>query len=273
MKPKEKLSKELSEIANITHGRIRTAEVFTDFAMHCALTLSMKSDPLHAADRREQLDALEKNYHSDELEAFKNMFLQVLDAAQKNLDAGCYEDLFEEAFMLLGTRNRYAGQDFTPSDLARLMVRIAVPDGIELPECGYFTQSDPTCGSGVLLLAGAERIAQLGFNPCTQFVAQAADIDIRCVYLTYLSLSIYGIPAVVIHGNSLTLDEYDCWYTPAYLWGKWVWKEPMPFGKNGYTRTELLKMLDEPSYAAFRMTEHLLSRPTTINESQEVSVP
>lgn len=44
------------------------------------------------------------------------------------------------------------------------------------------------------------------------FVAQ--DIDIRCVWMAYIQLCLYQIPAVVIHGNTLTLEEWSRWYTP-----------------------------------------------------------
>ena len=40
-------------------------------------------------------------------------------------------------------------------------------------------------------------------------------------------ISIYGIPAVVIHGDSITVEEWSRWYTPAYVWGGWVFKQPM----------------------------------------------
>lgn len=49
----------------------------------------------------------------------------------------------------------------------------------------------------------------------TFFVAQ--DIDIRCVWMAYIQLSLYGIPAMVIHGNTLTMEEWDRWYTPYAL--------------------------------------------------------
>ena len=88
---------------------------------------------------------------------------------------------------------------------------------------------------------------------------QATDLDVRCVHMTYLHLSLYGIPAVIVHGNTITLDEYDRWYTPAYLWKKWVWRAPMPFGESGYVSDEMLKCFDEPIYGAYRYMEHQFS--------------
>jgi len=39
--------------------------------------------------------------------------------------------------------------------------------------------------------------------------------------MAYVQLSLYGIPAVVIHGNTLTLDEWSHWYTPLYILHGW----------------------------------------------------
>ena len=34
-------------------------------------------------------------------------------------------------------------------------------------------------------------------------------------------MSLLGIPAVIIHGNTLTVQEWSHWFTPAYVWGFW----------------------------------------------------
>lgn len=72
----------------------------------------------------------------------------------------------------------------------------------------------PACGSGTLIL-GAIWVMQkqkFDFQHKSFFVAQ--DIDIRCVWMAYIQLSLYGIPAVVIHGNTMSMEEWDRWYTP-----------------------------------------------------------
>ena len=85
--------------------------------------------------------------------------------------------------------------------------------------------------------------------------AIAADLDARCVHMAYLNLSLYCIPAVIVQGNTINLKEYDRWYTPAYLWGKWIWRASMPFGESGYVSDEMLKRFDEPVYGAYRYME------------------
>jgi hypothetical protein len=46
----------------------------------------------------------------------------------------------------------------------------------------------------------------------------------RCVHMAYVQLSLLGIPAVVVHGNALSLDVWGVWYTPAHVlvgWGSY----------------------------------------------------
>jgi hypothetical protein len=71
----------------------------------------------------------------------------------------------------------------------------------------------------VLGLAKAMQIKK--FNPQQQLVVTGVDIDIKCVNMAYLQLSLFGIPAVIIHGNSLTCEEWSVWRTPAYILGLW----------------------------------------------------
>lgn len=256
-----KLEKTLLQFSKITHGRIAPTRVFSDYLAYCALLLSNKTDPVHCEKRLEQFEKLKEPYSDAEWQAFHETMTEMYTAVMRNTEVGSFDDLFAETYMELGVRNTALKQDFTPEGIARLMGMLTIRDDVVLPERGYFTLSDDTCGSGTLLLSSAERIQQCGFNPSMHLVIQAVDLDIQCVYMTYLNLSLYGIPAVIIHGNTITLEEYERWYTPAYLLNRWVWKEPMLFGHGGYASNEMLKMLDEPMYRALRHAERLLFPP------------
>ena len=61
-------------------------------------------------------------------------------------------------------------------------------------------------------------------NYCAQLVVTATDIDLKCVYMCYLQLALYGIPAVVIHGNTITVEEWSYWFTPVYVIHGWRYK-------------------------------------------------
>jgi len=250
-------TKLLVDTANVTRGRIRASQVYRDFIAYCALRLSIPIDPVHREERVKILGNLLESYREPEQAAFVQTLSQLLKVIEKNVSMGSYDDVLSRAFYEVNAHNKALKQEFTPDDIASLMARITGGSIEVLPKEGYFTLTDPTCGSGNLLLAMAETLASKGFNPTEELVVQAVDLDICCAHMAYIHLSLYGIPAVVIRGNTITLEEYDRWYTPAYLRRKWVWRAPMPFGTKRNRSNELLKMLDEPMYAAFRKAEAL----------------
>lgn len=252
---KQQFDRALLKIAEITCGRISKPQTLSDFLAYCALRLSMRTDPVHTEQRSKTLEQLKTNYKDGEWEAFYQGSVDLCNIFVSNTEAVCYEDLFSVPFTQVGATSGSLKQDFTPADIGKLIGAISVPPDLLLPEEGFFSLCDHACGSGILLLAGAQRIADSGYNPTEQLVIQAADIDMRCVHMTYLHLSLYGIPAVIVQGDEITLHEDDRWYTPAYLWRKWIWRAPMSFGKSGYISDEKLKCFDEPIYGAYRYME------------------
>lgn len=116
--------------------------------------------------------------------------------------------------------SKWKGQFFTPYNLSVLLSELSISSK-ELEEVinrkGYIELNEPTCGSGGVVVAFAESLIKRGYNPNEQLLATAQDLDIRCVWMAYIQLSILGIPAIVIHTNTLTLEVYDKWYTPAYM--------------------------------------------------------
>ena len=256
---KHQFDKTLLKIAEITRGRISRPQTLSDFLAYCALLLSIRTDPVHSEQRSKSLERLKANYKKDEWEAFHQGLVDLCRTFVRNIQVGRYEDLFAGSFTQVRATSRALKQDFTPVDVGKLIGAISVSSNLSLPEKGFFSLGDHACGSGTLLLAGAQRIADTGYNPAEQLVIQAADLDARCVHMTYLHLSLYGIPAVVVHGNTITLNEYDRWYTPVYLWRKWIWRAPMPFGDSGYISDEKLKCFDEPIYGAYRYMEQQFS--------------
>lgn len=137
-------------------------------------------------------------------------------------------DILGAIFESIGLSNGHTGQFFTPENISQFMAKLTFDKELqELQEKPYSTVTDPCIGSGRMLLAYAKTLLDAGYNYCEKMVGMAVDIDITCVYMSYVQLSIYGIPAVVIHGDSITVEEWSRWYTPAYVWGGWVFKQPM----------------------------------------------
>src|SRR5206468_2986523 len=142
------------------------------------------------------------------------------------LEAVGYDDVLGKTFMELELANKDAGQFFTPYSLCQAMARMSVDDGIKsaIEQRGFVTVSDPACGGAATLIAFCEAVREAGLNPQTQVHVTAQDVDIRCVHMAYVQLSLLNIPAVVVCGNSLTLEERSRWYTPAHILGGWNWR-------------------------------------------------
>src|SRR3546814_10079354 len=66
--------------------------------------------------------------------------------------------------------------------------------------------NEPTCGAGGMIIAAAEAIRTLGFDPARHMRVTAQDIDIACVQMTYLNCSFYDIPATIIRSEEHTSE-------------------------------------------------------------------
>lgn len=251
------ITRELLHAADVTKGRIGSSVCFNDFLAYCALTLSNNSDPAHLEERKQQKEYLLKTYREPELQIFDQTLQLLAEEIVHNTNRGAYTDILGPVYTQFHPRSGPLKQDFSPPSVGMLLNRIAFQNK-ELPEKGYFTLTDPTCGSGSLCLAGAEKLLCEGFNPCEQLVVFASDLAIPCVHMTYLQLSLYGIPAVIVRGDTITLTEYDRWYTPMYLLRNWVWREPLSFVTGRNADDESLKMMTEPWYARARYLGHLM---------------
>lgn len=242
------------KMTEVTQGRIDSRQVFRDFMTYSALFLSNRTDPAHLEERKRQQEAAVKEYRPQELEVFMETLKALANEICRNVDSRRYIDILGPVHQRLHPKSGPLKQDFTPAGVAALLSRI-IEGELTLPEKGYFTLMDPACGSGVLCLAFADEVDRQGYNPSEQMVVQATDLDSHCAHMTYIQLSFYGIPAVIVAGNTISLEEYDRWYTPVYIWRNWVWREPMPFRPGRNESDELLKMACEPSYAKMRMAE------------------
>lgn len=256
MRQVENFTNLLSQTVKVTRGRISERDVFRDFIALVALQISALTDPVHPK-RAKHLEKLLENYEEAEQDAFFHTFQELARTIAQNAEAGIYQDLFSVPYMEYCSVKHSLKQDFSPSGVGNLIGQLVFEGHPELPPEGYMTLNDATCGSGTLLLEAVGRFAAKGFNPSEQLVIQASDVDAYCVQMTYIQLSLYGVPAVVIHGEVIAMEEYERWYTPVYLWDKWVWRAPMSFGTVRNRSDEALKMLDEPMYALCRRMDRL----------------
>lgn len=201
-------------------------EVFFDFVASAAYAFVnlLEPDSKKKAAREESYLSLQKKYSPEEVKKFGDILgMTLLYADQED---GIY-DVLGPIYESMGISNKKTGQFFTPQNVAELVANLAIDPTVEekIKEHGYITIYEPASGAGVNVLMAAQSLKNRGYNPQQVMLVYAADIDKNCMYMTYFHLSIYGIPAVVQHCDTLSMAEWDRWETPAYWLGLWNWRE------------------------------------------------
>lgn len=241
-------AKEIIKRLDRLSSKFDRKQIFMDFLSLTAYRISNAVDPVHLDERQALASEVLQKYTHLETAQLDEILKLLLDGIAHNIHMGQLEDILGTVFELLGNGSKAMGQDFTPPSICRLMAQLI---GIPKEE-RVFTLNEPCCGSGAMILAYAEQMQLKGRNYCAELVVLAQDLDIRCVLMTYIQLSLYGIPAVVLHANTMTVEEYDRWYTPAYILGKWVWRNPMSMTGSRSLEDEKLKVYQEPLYGLIR---------------------
>lgn len=212
--------------------------VFSDFVELSALAISNSVDrSQYEAREKRYLDIVGK-YKREEVERFPQMLGLLTDSFEMRVQAmrkagsvgfamalGGLTDVLGETYMMLELGNARAGQFFTPYHVSRLMTMMTVGDGgPAVRDHGFMRVQEPACGAGGMVIAVAESLHDEGHNYQQTMHATCIDIDPCCVHMAYVQLSLLHIPAVIVHGNALTLDIWGLWYTPAHILGGWSWK-------------------------------------------------
>jgi hypothetical protein len=156
-----------------------------------------------------------RGYDKDTLHAMSDCIGALILLAKQG-----YTDLLGELYMNLDIGSKTMGQFFTPFHVSELMAmimfdRMSVTKTISSQ--GYIDVNEPTCGAGGMLVAAASTIHRMGFDPRLYMRATAQDIDVACCQMTYLNCVLFGIPATIIHGDVIALEQRSIIKSPALL--------------------------------------------------------
>ena len=186
-------------------------EVFADMVRAMALALE---SPLALGERRKAIEAeyaqIKGRYAEDEFVHFPIALAMVQMALEKRR-----EDFLGHALEELGAANTHNGQFLTPVCVSRLMAQVGC-QGIEYTPGKIISLTDPSCGSSVLLIEGAEKLLADGVRQA-DLVLIAGDIDGRACDISYIQLSLLGYAAVVQHMDALSQRRISPdRFTPGY---------------------------------------------------------
>jgi hypothetical protein len=206
------------EIRRLCH-RHALWQVFTDFCEVSALSLA---NALAVGDLQERREAryleIVARYRPEEVASFPKL-LGITALALEEMDC----DFLGELFMSLELSSHWHGQFFTPFALCHAMAELQLDQGLrdQLQERGFVTVHEPACGAGGMVIgfARALRDKKINYQHCMHAVC--IDTDSTAAHMAYVQLSLLHVPAVVIVGNTLTLEQRDAFYTPAHMLGFW----------------------------------------------------
>lgn len=202
----EELQKDFDELV----GKRRKIEVFTDFCTIFANMIRNQVDGNGWEQREEQYLRLIKEYDADVIAGIMAKIVMELENEPK--------DILGEMYMSNDSAIKSLGQFFTPSDLSDLLAKMTYDSELTkqaIDDKGYITVDEPSIGGGVFLMSFIKRMWLDGYNPQTQLYVTGTDIDRTAVNMAYIHLTLVGVPATIVHGNTLTKEVWDVWHTPA----------------------------------------------------------
>lgn len=192
-------------------------QVFRDFVTMSAVAMS-KLDLRQAEAREELYMSCVRRYSPEEASLIAQMFAELQEGQHV-----APRDILGEIYMQLDLGNNRMGQFFTPHHICELMASLTMSDDIEekVSKRGFVTVHEPASGSGATIIAMMLAMQNRGLSYQRHVHVTAVDLDGTAAMMSYVQLSLMHVPATVVHGNTLTLEQYSHWYTPAHIMGNW----------------------------------------------------
>ena len=180
-------------------------DVFCDF-----LTLSCYAfaNVSHFNQERENkyLSIIGK-YKKDVQEQFPKLLALVTEGFERG-----FRDFLGEVYMACDFGSDSMGQFFTPYSVCQVCAETSLPD--ELDKNKIYKVAEPACGGGAMIIALAESMYKRDINYQQNLYVEMIDLSWNAVCMSMIQMSLLGIPATIIHGNSISLEVFDVFETP-----------------------------------------------------------
>lgn len=197
--------KEIINTINKISGKYSAYEVFTDWIRCMAMSISNTVTPFHGPIWKERedlyLNTITK-YSPEERTAFSEMMAWLAETMDEGPD-----DILGDIYMKSGMGSKAAGQFFTPFHLSELCARVAISEE-ELFTEDKISLNEPSCGGGGMIIAVAKVLQDNGINYQKKLRVVVQDLDWKGVYMCYVQLSLLGIDAICVQGDTL-MEPFD----------------------------------------------------------------
>lgn len=167
-------------------------ETFSDFACLAACALSCQT-------REEEYLSVARGYSREHLDLFSQALAFLID----EMEAHPFTDILGPYYIEVGSKfsRDLRGEFYSPKPIGDFMAQVLVDSEAVIEKGRPITVSDPASGSGGLLLSVAERFSKAGAVDLLRVTCQ--DISKLACDMAYINLTLWGIPARIIHGDTL----------------------------------------------------------------------
>ena len=207
--------KNFCKLLDFGQGKYDIRDVFRDFVIIFAITI--KNSVLYEQDDEDIYLGIIKKYEKSEIEYFIKMICELINIYYSTKEI---KDVLGEIYGQIGAISRASQQFFTPNYIAKAIGKMSISES-EINNREYIKIYDPACGSGVLTLSYMDGLKNNNIDYKNKTLTVARDIDFICVCMTYIQFSIYGIPGIVVLGNTLINEVNKIFYTPEFALGEW----------------------------------------------------
>lgn len=188
------MSDKIINTIQIMAGKYGVYEIFADWveAMAKAFANQINFDQ----KREDEYINIMKKYDKAERMKLVEMMAWLVEWADMEMT-----DMLGYIYMHLELGSKRHGQFFTPYHICKMMAKM------QKYENKLYKVNEPTCGAGGNIIALAEAMRDQGVNYQWYLQAVCQDIDIKAVYMAYVQMSIYHIPAICYQSDTLMDPE------------------------------------------------------------------
>jgi len=186
-------------IERIARTKSSAITVFADFCRIAACCLS-------AGSREDEYIEAIKSYSKDELtELSKALALLISEMESKP-----FTDILGTYYLDIASHSskQSRGEFYTPPEISKLMAMITVDAKSVIEKGKPITVNEPACGAGGMMLALAEHFAP---NHVDLLRVTCQDINPVGVDMCYINMTLWGIPATMICGDTIRGTVNNSW--------------------------------------------------------------
>jgi type I restriction-modification system DNA methylase subunit len=192
-------------LEQLAHGH-DTHRVFSAFVRFAACALAAQT---REAEYLEEA----KLWKKPELELFAEAFGTLI----REMESQPFTDLiggYYMEFALSSKGQQWNGEYHTPKPICDMMARMMLGDMAELPADRPITVCEPACGAGAMILSVGEACSP---EVRRRLRVTAIDINRTACDMAFINTTLWGIPARIIHGNTLSGEYWSAWSNIHYI--------------------------------------------------------